>query len=343
VERLVRLHSYSKGSSAGHLAAVFLLTPVPSLALSLLKEIPPLNPPEAGVYDNHVFFIRSLFVLAFIGVNVLVQMGQCAPRLKLSAIQVVFSAFFASAVSMVVIFVLCALTVFPIPFGLLVVAPPDVIVITLCFVYISGPRWRADLSLWEDVKRQLSVFNCQVALTFIYPVYIFGFVSLTGVHQVMFVVILPVIQLIAKTWESRQHTDNDLKPEGVIFIVEVFNALYISNALHNTTAWTTTGMIMAVDFLHFWLSMLDVVEALNEVKVLMAKIPQSHPLAKDNFLQITMRILEVERTAKGSSKATPPRHFYSFLGVTDGRMGEFEECTQHELCLSTRTKPAHQD
>ncbi|POM67899.1 Hypothetical protein PHPALM_16010 [Phytophthora palmivora] len=110
----------------------------------------------------------------------------------------------------------------------------------------------------------------------------------------MFVVVLPVIQLIAKNWVSRQHTDNDLKPEGVIFIVEVFNALYVSNALHNSSSWKTTATIMVIDFLHFWLSMFDVVEALNGVKILMKKIPHNHPISKENFVQIAMRLVELE-------------------------------------------------
>ncbi|KAE9096680.1 hypothetical protein PF010_g16107, partial [Phytophthora fragariae] len=99
-------------------------------------------------------------------------------------------------------------------------------------------------------------------------------------------------------WVSRQLTDNDLKPESVIFNVEVFNALYISNALHNSSSWKTTATIMAIDFTHFWLSMLDVVEALDEVKVLIDKIPQGHPIAKENFVHVAMRLVETEYMLK---------------------------------------------
>ncbi|EEY62123.1 uncharacterized protein PITG_21259 [Phytophthora infestans T30-4] len=129
---------------------------------------------------------------------------------------------------------IAALTVFPLPFGLLAVGLPNAILISACFIYISRPRWRADPTLWEDVKRQLSVYNCLVALTFIYPIYIFGFVSLTGVYQAMFVMILPIVPIVAKNRISRQHTDNDRKPESVLFIVEILNALYITNALNNS-------------------------------------------------------------------------------------------------------------
>ncbi|KAJ8575291.1 hypothetical protein ON010_g3920 [Phytophthora cinnamomi] len=302
VERLQQLEAYSKSLGSVKLAAIMLLTPLPSLVISLLKELPPLSPIEAGTFGNKTFFVRSWLVVAFINGNILVQMGQSAPRLKLTTLQVVVLALFAAGMAVAFIFLLCALTVFPLPFGLLVVSPPDVIMLCVCFVYISGSRWRGNSALWNDVKRQLSVFYCQVALTFIYPIYIYGFVSLTGIHQAMFVLILPIIQIIAKNWVSRQLTDNALKPESVIFIVEVFNALYVSNALHNSSSWKTTAMIMTIDFVHFWLSMLDVVEILDEVKALMAKIPRDHQFAKENFVHVAMRLIEIESMLKVSIK-----------------------------------------
>ncbi|EGZ10564.1 hypothetical protein PHYSODRAFT_519962 [Phytophthora sojae] len=225
VERLQQLEVYSKSLGTGRLLAILLLTPLPSLVISLLKEVPPLSPIHAGVFNNKTFFVRA---------------------------------------------------------------------------------WRANAALWNDVKRQLSVFYCQVALTFIYPIYIYGFVSLTGIHQVMFVMLLPVIQIIAKNWVSRQLTNHDLKPESVIFIVEVFNALYVSHALHNSSSWKTTATIMSIDFTHFWLSMLDVVQALDELKALMAKIPRGHPIAKENFVHVATRLVEIEYMLSPASKRSSP-------------------------------------
>ncbi|KAE9032715.1 hypothetical protein PR002_g9046 [Phytophthora rubi] len=55
---------------------------------------------------------------------------------------------------------------------------------------------------------------------------------------------------------------------------------------------------MAIDFVHFWLSMLDAVAVLDEVKVLMAKIPQGHPIAKENFVHVAMRLVKIESLLK---------------------------------------------
>ncbi|OWY97983.1 hypothetical protein PHMEG_00031365, partial [Phytophthora megakarya] len=233
------------------------------------------------------------------GVSTLVQMMHGVPRLQLTNSQIAWVSILAATASIFFIFGLCVLTVFPLPFGLLIAGPPFVLVIATCFTYISGPQWRADPSILVDVKRQLVVYNCQTTLPFVYPLYIYGFVSLTGWNQVVFVSILPVIQIFAKNWISRALADDyDQKPQCVIFVVEVYNALYISNVLQTASSWTSTAAIMAIDILQFWVSMRDIVKLLDEVNLFMRKIPQHHPLAKHNFVQVAicLRSLETNKT-----------------------------------------------
>ncbi|KAF4317517.1 hypothetical protein BBO99_00007841 [Phytophthora kernoviae] len=123
-------------------------------------------------------------------------------------------------------------------------------------------------------------------LTLIYPLCIFGLTSLDGIHQAFFVVLLLVIKIGAKNWINRALTGhNDLKPEAVIFNMEVFNALYISNAIQNALSWTSTAAIMALDVIILLLSVVDVIEVLNEVTVLMKKILRGHPIVKEHFVQ----------------------------------------------------------
>lgn len=241
VERLQQLGRYATNFNTTRALLLCFLTPLPCLFLSLLKEVPPLEPPEAGVKRNWVFFVRAVVVTSFINATLLVQIGQGAPRVKLSGMQVAFIASLAAAVSLAIIYAICMATVFPLPFGVLATAPPDVIVMTVCFMWIFGSQIRADPSILAEINKQIAVVNCQVALTFIYPVYIYGFVSLTGVNQVLFVLVLPIIKLFAKNWISRALADfDDLKPQSVIFIVEVFNALYVSSALQTASSWVLT-------------------------------------------------------------------------------------------------------
>ncbi|KAF4039444.1 hypothetical protein GN244_ATG08275 [Phytophthora infestans] len=296
IERIRQLGFYMTGLNNRRILLACVLTPLPCLVLSLLKEIPPLSPAEAGVYKNGVFFARAWVILCFMGASALVQMGHGAPRLQLTRFQITWVSILAATASILFIFGLCALTVFPLPFGLLIAGPPFVIVIAICFTYISGPQWRSDPSILVDVKRQLVVYNCQTTLPFVYPLYILGFVSLTGMHQVVFVAVLPIIQIIAKNWISRALADDyDQKPQCVVFVVEVYNALYVSNVLQTGTSWTSTATIMAVDLLQFWVSMIDIVKLLDEVNSLMRKIPPEHPSAKENFVQIAVRLLNIDQ------------------------------------------------
>ncbi|KAJ8571779.1 hypothetical protein ON010_g5053 [Phytophthora cinnamomi] len=279
------------------------------LVISLAKEIPPLAPPEADVYENWVFFLRSWAVTGYIGGSVLVHMNQCIPRIQLSVRQIVFVGMFAAAFSTAVVFVISALTVFPLPFGLLVFGPPDAWMLAACFAFITRPLWRSDPYLWTEVKQQLDVIHSQMSLTFVYPIYIYGFVTLTGVMKVLFVLTLPIIRIIAKNRISRTlNTHDDMKPEVVILTVEVFNALYISNALRLTSSWSLTGTVMILDLVLFFSSMLDVATLLKDVKLLMNKIPPEHPMASENFLQVAMRILNVNGSSGDVKYQRNARH-----------------------------------
>ncbi|GMF37919.1 unnamed protein product [Phytophthora lilii] len=156
--------------------------------------------------------------------------------------------------------------------------------------------------LMEDIKRQMAVYHCQVSLTFIYPLYIFGVLSLSGTNQAIFVIVLPIIKLIAKTWISRALSNqHNLKSEAVISNVEVFNALYVSNAFQNASSWTSTARIMVVDIVHFWLSMLDVVDIINDVKALMVKTPVDHPDARENFMQLALKKITINEKIDGTN------------------------------------------
>ncbi|EGZ16040.1 hypothetical protein PHYSODRAFT_316144 [Phytophthora sojae] len=204
VERLQQLHSYSSKTSSRRLVVVLLVAPLPCIVLSLLKDMPPLEPVDAGVKANWVFFVRS---------------------------------------------------------------------------------WVRYPSLWVDAKQVLATLHCQMSLPMVYPLYIYGFVSLTGTGQVLFVAVLPMVKLITRNWMNRTlRGRDDIKPETIIFTIEIFNALYISSALQSSSSWTSTVTVMALDVVSFWASMVDIAEVFEGMKKIMDKIPQDHPLAHENFI-----------------------------------------------------------
>ncbi|KAJ8530388.1 hypothetical protein ON010_g14524 [Phytophthora cinnamomi] len=135
-----------------------------------------------------------------------------------------------------------------------------------------------------------------MSLPLIYPLYIYGFVSLTGTGQVLFVAVLPIIKLVTRNWMNvTLRGYDDIKPETIVFTVEIFNALYISSALQSSTSWTSTVTIMVLDVVGLWVSMVDITEVLKGMRELMDRIPQDHPLAGENFIQLSLRILETDK------------------------------------------------
>ncbi|GMF21535.1 unnamed protein product [Phytophthora lilii] len=275
--------------------AVCLLSPLPCLVLAIMVEAVPLAAPEDGVRANWVFLIRFGFVTGLMVGSLVFQMGRNVPALVVKPRHILTIALLSASAAVGTLYAVASATVFPVPFSMLLASPPSVVMYGVCFAIFWGAQFKANPSIQKEMEQQTAVLNCQITLTLIYPMYIFGFTSVTGVYQTIFVVVLPIIKLIAKNWVSRALVGhNDLKPEAVIFNVEVFNALYISNALQVTSTQASTVTIMVVDLLHFWLSMYDVMGILSKVKVLMAKIPKNNAVAKENFVQIAMRLLDIE-------------------------------------------------
>ncbi|KAK1947156.1 hypothetical protein P3T76_001166 [Phytophthora citrophthora] len=52
---------------------------------------------------------------------------------------------------------------------------------------------------------------------------------------------------------------------------------------------------MEADLVHFWLSILDVMDILKDVRKLMNKAPADHHLAQDNFMQVTLKLIAINK------------------------------------------------
>ncbi|KAG3244812.1 hypothetical protein PI124_g10422 [Phytophthora idaei] len=59
---------------------------------------------------------------------------------------------------------------------------------------------------------------------------------------------------------------------------------------------------MLIDVLHFWFSMRGTIGVLKKVKELMAKILPHHPVAKENFVDVALRILAIQDRAESNDR-----------------------------------------
>ncbi|GAB9476425.1 hypothetical protein Gpo141_00013491, partial [Globisporangium polare] len=128
---------------------------------------------------------------------------------------------------------------------------------------------------------------------------IYGFQSISPTAQNAYVILLPIIKMSLKNWMSRYLGEMDgMKPEIVIFNVEISNTLYVSICMQSSSSITTMLIISIVDWFQMWLSIRDVNEMLNEMKHFMDKIPKGHPWEHLNFVEIALIIIDEDPRVK---------------------------------------------
>lgn len=112
----------------------------------------------------------------------------------------------------------------------------------------------------------LKVFSIQMSLLVVYPVYNYFFQRLKGTEQALFSLVLHVIKIGAKNAIGQYFTHmEDMRPEVVIFNVEVFSALFTSFCMQNATSLLTTLILVISDFIHACLSLRDTNRMLREL------------------------------------------------------------------------------
>ncbi|RLN54565.1 hypothetical protein BBJ28_00026851, partial [Nothophytophthora sp. Chile5] len=266
-QRLTRLREFTNATSRLKLTALILLTPLPCLFAVILADVAPLKPPEAGTNANVVHWLRSLLVVWAFTLSFVVQFREMMPTLPMSPIR----SFNITAVVSVCVICWCyslSLAIgFPVPF-LMVMGAPVWATLLLSSFAVS---WRRQIRESEEVQAQvldgLKVFVIQMSMIVVYPFYNFGFTQLSSVAQAAFSLLLQVIKLAIKNLIRRYvRTQADMKPEVVIFNVEVFNALFVSFCMQNSSSMLTIAAIMAADMIHMAISLREIVLMLRELK-----------------------------------------------------------------------------
>lgn len=193
--------------------------------------------PNAGSMANYVFWIRNYVSVAFMTIGILDQFRTCLPRLPLPVRPMLAVTILATTAGLAWQIGCSHIVGFPLPFGLLVGTTSW----TPALIFGCYTQWskalRRDRSLVEDMAEYVVAFLAQVSMTVIYPLYIYVFTSLSGLAQNAFVITLALIKIFLRNWMSRfLRNMDDVKPEVIIFNIEVFNALYVSCSLQSSTS-----------------------------------------------------------------------------------------------------------
>lgn len=250
IERLQQLEAYTKRTSSWRVAAVLLLTPVPSVLITLGMETIPLADPAQGV--AHIFpFLARVFTYTLVAsISVLDQCRHLIVRMPMSDFQLVASAILSSLGTSACIYLLACSIGYPVPFTAAVAGPIASSLLGACIFSVGKTFFYGQPQDLRDFWRHMIATGTQVAMLYVYTAYAYIFVRLQFVYQIAAALFAPLLKMLVKKWIAfvfRDRTDH--KPEEVVFNAEIYHSLFISWSLQaGGNSIYTSLALLSIDF-----------------------------------------------------------------------------------------------
>lgn len=250
IERLIALEEYTRSTSLLRVVLVCLGTPLPLIILVILQESLPLERPEDGWRANWGFWIRAAILGGITSHGITVQLNYLLQGINVSlrqfAFQFVFMAITYTAASVMV----ASLWVFPIPYMIIVMTLPFLLLMVGSMRAILGPStFRSVLADRDQLQRFHRAVSIQVLMVVMYPAYQVLFKSVSGsAYELPVFLLLPVVKMVLKNLVSFCLADiADLIPENIIFTVHFFNAVYLATCMQSSSSSFAVVVIMIID------------------------------------------------------------------------------------------------
>ncbi|GAB9477266.1 hypothetical protein Gpo141_00014330 [Globisporangium polare] len=249
VERLRQLHKYEDSKSLARSWLIIALTPLPCLAAITLLDAIPLQPPSLGLGHSHTFWLRTFLMAWMTDIAVMVQLRHIVSRLGVTITQVVAVGTVVAISAAANGVILANLIGFPVPFTIALGSIGTGSVFVICLVVLWGRTLQSNPEIRAELVNYITLVSKQVALIYIYPVFSYVFNRLDSYQQAAFALLLPLLKIALKNWvNSSIKQFEDLKPEIIVFNVEIFHALYVAYSMQSATSQSTIAVLMAMDF-----------------------------------------------------------------------------------------------
>ncbi|GMF31655.1 unnamed protein product [Phytophthora lilii] len=252
VERVLAFRDYCERTSQVRAFGVCVLTPAPAAIVMLLIECIPLVRPEEGWKANYMFWIRVLVSAVFVGGGIVFLTKTVVDESKISTTRA-FAIAFVSAICYTAMGITLAATwKYPVPFGMVLMVCPFVsIILTLILVSIGPHELKTNAKLQKQLVGHIIGISAQSLLVVAYPTFNAIFLHLSGIHQALFIFVLPVIKFTTKQIIARVATHlEDYLGAVIIFSVDVFNVLYVAICMQTARSSLTTVLVVSYDVVH---------------------------------------------------------------------------------------------
>lgn len=229
-ERLRLLHDFTSASASTFRLVIELVTmPLPCLAVILLLDAIPLDPPSAGTSANIAFWIRASLSNAACSLCLITLYESAIPTLRLSRTHVVATTTVVAIGTQFAGYGLSLVIRFPLPFAMTLMSPLYLTQLLALLLFASAshlhscPSARSALRDWIKVL----VLMCSTIVT--YPICNYAFEKATPYGQSSISLLMGCIRVAYKNAISRCIREHgDLRPEIVSFQVEVPSALFVA-------------------------------------------------------------------------------------------------------------------
>lgn len=253
LERLRQFHNYQSSTSLARVWTVIVLTPLPCLAVVTLIDAIPLQPPSLGLEHSQLFWLRALMMSTIVYLTITVQLRLIVTRLPVTSAQILRIPFVVALLVVALTIWTSYLVVYPLPFSIAFGSPITCGVFAICIYAVWGKFLKENREVRGELFNYFTLVVKQVSLLYIYALFSYVFNNLASpIGQTVFALFLPVLKLACKNWINRSlmHQVEDLKPELIIFNVEVFHALNVAFSMQNAASKHTIVVLMVVDCFH---------------------------------------------------------------------------------------------
>ncbi|RLN31276.1 hypothetical protein BBJ28_00021130 [Nothophytophthora sp. Chile5] len=249
VERLESLDHYCKTASYTRVVLICVLTPMPALAMTVLLECLPLQPPTEGWMANWVFWIREALTVFVAYTWAISQMRFIIPDLRFTLPQRLTAAAGVATGYIGFCCMMAHIVGFPVPFMWQVGIIPIGLFTPMMLLFVLG---RAPFASASPFRPQLQRFNhyflAHLSVFGVYPVVRFLYDLVPTSYRGLAVLLLPLWKFAAKHFVIRAMDDlEDFMPESVAFIVDFFGSLFLSVCMYNSGSITTSAVIIGSD------------------------------------------------------------------------------------------------
>lgn len=250
VGTLSAFNEYASATSWTRVAQTCIFTMAPAFTIMISIDLLPLAPVQDGWAANWVLWIRCFITGYFTAIATFMEYKDPATAAGLSKRSMLLIAVGGACGISSSLILFTKYWIFPIPFTLMTLTPFWFLSLLTCSVVTVGwKNVRSNKVLREQLGRMMSLTFVQSQMLFLYPAYNAGFIALSGLPQLAFIIVLPAIKHFVKWHLNRARDATTSNTVLATSSADLFEALYLFKCMQSTGSIQSGIALVVVDLI----------------------------------------------------------------------------------------------